>query len=221
MIWGLRVVVLKQLQSAALEELHQSHPGIVRMKELSWYHIWWPHLDRDLEMLSKSCEACQEGRNLPIAAPLHRWSWPTKPWTRTHLNFAGPFLGRKFMLMVDAHSKWPEVLEMSSTAAEKMIEVLRLVFATHGLPKQVISDNGPQFNTDEFKRFMKSNGIKHLHSSPYHPSSIELAERLVQTFKQTMKRGAEQGLSVQQRFADFLHVALPYNTTFNNPQSPS
>ena len=218
-MWGLRVIVPKQLQSAVLEELHVSHPGIVRMKELSRSHVWWPHLDRDLETLSKNCDACQEGSNVPAAAPLHPWSWPTKPWKRIHLDFAGPFLGRKFMIMVDAHSKWPEVLGMSSTTAEKTIEVLRLVFVTHGLPEQVVSDNGRPFNSDEFRRFMKSNGIKHLRSSPYHPSSNVLAERLVQTFKQTMKRGAHQGLTVQQRLADFLlrYRITPHLTTHRAP----
>ena len=134
MMWRLRVIVPKQLQSAVLEELHVSHPGIVRMKELSRRHVWWPHLDRDLETLSKNCDACQEERMyLQQHLFIHGHGLP-KPWIRIHLDFAGPFLGRKFMIMVDAHSKWPEVLEMSSKTAEKTIEVLRLVFATHGLP---------------------------------------------------------------------------------------
>ena len=196
-MWGLRVIDTKQLKSAVLEELHVSHPGIVKMKELSQSHVWWPHLHGDLEAFSKNCDAFQEGRNVPAAAPLHPWSWPTKPWTRIHLDFASPFLARKFMIMADAHSKWPIVLEMTSTTAEKMIEVLRLVFATHGLPVQVIRDNGPLFNSDEFRRFKKSNGIQHLRSSLYHPFSNGLAEGLVQTFKQTMKRGAHQGLTLQ------------------------
>ena len=153
------------LPYAVLKQLHQSHPGIVRMKELSQSHVWWPHLNWDLEMLSKNCDACQKGRNLPAAAPLHPWSWPTKPWMEIHLDFAGSLLGRKFMITVGAHSKWPNVLEMSSTTTEKTIEVLRLMFATHGLPEQAVGDNGLPFNSDEFKRFMKSNGIKHLCSS--------------------------------------------------------
>ena len=64
------------------------------------------------------------------------------------MDFASPFLARKFMIMEDAHSKWPIVLEMTSTTAEKMTEVLRLVFATHGLLEQVVSDNGQPFNSD-------------------------------------------------------------------------
>ena len=48
-----------------------------------------------------------------------------------------------FLVIVDTHSKWPEVLEMHHTTVEKTIETLRSVFATHKLPEQVVSDNGP------------------------------------------------------------------------------
>ena len=108
---------------------------------------------------------------------------------------------------------------MLSTTAEKIIELLRLVFATHGLPEQVVSDSGPPFNLEECKRFMKSNGIRHLCSSPYHLSSNGLAERLVQTFKQTMKRRANQRLTVQQRSENFLlrYPITPHLTTHKAP----
>ena len=173
----------KQLQSALLDKLHVGHPGIAWMKELSWSHVWWPHLDQELEKRARECESCQKGRKASTAAPLHLWSWPTKPGARVHFDFAGPFLGRMFLVIVDTHSKWPEILEMHRTTAEKTIETPRSVFATHGLPEQVVSDDHPQFVSDEFETFLKANGIKHLRSSPYHPSSNGLAERFVQTFK--------------------------------------
>lgn len=61
------------------------------------------------------------------------------------MDFVGPLFGRTYFVIIDAHSKWPEVFEMSSTTATKTIDVLRHVFATHGLPDCVVSDNGPQF----------------------------------------------------------------------------
>ena len=86
-------------------------------------------------------------------------------------DFAGPFMGKSFLLVVDAHSKWPEGQEMKTITAAKTIEVLRQLFAAYGLPEQVVSDNGPQFTVEEFKDCMKVNGIKHIRSTPYHPST--------------------------------------------------
>ena len=81
-----------------------------------------------------------------------------------------------FLLVIDAHSKWIEATIMSTTTTSKIITELCKMFAAYGLPKQVISDNGPQFTSNGFDEFMKKNGIKHLLMSPYHPKSNGEAE---------------------------------------------
>jgi len=88
-----------------------------------------------------------------------------------------------FLIVVDAHSKWLEVIPMASTSATRIIEELRMLFTAHDLLEQLVSDDGSQFIADEFRAFMRSNGIKHIKSAPYHPATNGLAERFVQTFK--------------------------------------
>ena len=90
-----------------------------------------------------------------------------------------------FLVVVDAHSKWPEVILVSSTTSSLTIEVLRDLFARFGIPEQIVSDNGAQFVFEEFQAFIRSNGIGHITSAPYHPVANSLAEKAVQTFKQT------------------------------------
>ena len=97
-------------------------------------------IDKDIENLAKSCLPCLENKSQPAAAPLHPWIWPTTPWKRIHIDFAGPFLDKMFLIVVDAHSKWPEVIQMSSTTSFKTIEALRSLFAKYGLPEQLVSD---------------------------------------------------------------------------------
>ena len=210
LLWGTRVVIPKRLQATLLEELHRDHPGVSRMKALARSYLWWPNLDREIESCVKQCEPCQAVKGNPAPAPLHPWIWPTRPWMRVHLDFAGPFYGKMFLISVDAHSKWPEVVEMSNTTAQKTIDELRKLFAAYGLPEQIVTDNGPQFTADEFTHFLKENGVKHIRCSPYHPSSNGAAERFVKTFKQAMKAGHRDGRSLQHRLANFL---LTYRTT--------
>ena len=102
-----------------LGELHRDHPGIVCMKEIARTYAWWEGIDKDIETLVKSCKSCQTVRNSPPMAPLHPWLWPTKPWQRLHLDFAGLFQGRMYLLVSDTHSKWPEIIAMKSTTASK------------------------------------------------------------------------------------------------------
>ena len=221
LLWGMRVLIPKPLQGHMLEELHQDHPGVARMKALARSHVWWPGLDRDLESLAKSCVACQSVNQAPPVAPLRPWVWPTKPWERIHIDFAGPFQGKMYLIAVDAHSKWPEVYEMAQTTATKTITVLRHLFSTYGLPEQVVSDNGPQFTSEEFATFMKANGIKHVRVAPYHPASNGLAERFVRTFKQAMRTGKHDGLTPSHRLENFLltYRSTPHATTGETPCS--
>ena len=114
-------------------------------------------------------------------------------FSRIHIDFAGPFLDKMFLIVVDAHSKWPEVVQMSTTTTSKTVEVLQVLFAKYGLPEQLVSDNGPQFTSEDFAHFMKANGIKHICSAPYHPSSNGLVERFMQTSKRAMKAGEKDG----------------------------
>ena len=98
-------------------------------------------------------------------------------------------------MVVDAHSKWLEVAIMKSTSSERTIEELRSTFSRFGLPQQLVSDNGPQLVPEEFKTFMEENSIQHIKSAPYHPATNGLAERFVQTMKQTLKSSHNQCLS--------------------------
>ena len=157
-------------------------------------HLSWPGLDKDLEKVAHSCLSCQAVKQAPVAAPLHPWIWPSRPWERVHVDFAGPFLGEMFFLAIDAHLKWGEVYPMVHTSSSKTIELLRHLFASYGLPEQLVSDNGPQFTSEEFKRFMKGNGIRHIRCAPYHPASNGLAERFVRSFKEAMKAAKHDGL---------------------------
>lgn len=100
-------------------------------------------------------------------------------------------MGKNFLLLVDAHSKWLEVLEMSATTSQSTIQKLRTKFATHGLPEILATDSGTAFLSKEFEAFMNVNGIRHIQMAPYHLASNGLAERAVQTFKVAMKKSPD------------------------------
>ena len=219
LLWGIRVIVPEKLQRRILDSLHETHPGISRMKAIARSYFWWAGLDKAIENVARGCQACQAIQAAPAVAPLHPWVWPDAPWKRIHVDFAGPFLGKMFFIMVDAHSKWPEVVTMTSTTAQHTIEALRSVFSHYGFPEQLVSDNGPQFTSDEFARYMKETGVKHILRSPYHPSSNGLAERFVQTFKRAMRAGEKDGLSLRQRLAEclFSYRSIAHATTNASP----
>uniref|UniRef100_A0AAV2K5K2 Gypsy retrotransposon integrase-like protein 1 n=1 Tax=Knipowitschia caucasica TaxID=637954 RepID=A0AAV2K5K2_KNICA len=216
-LWGSRVVVPPPGWGALIRQLHHGHPGITRMKALARSYFWWPKLDTDIETVVKGCSTCQEHRNVPAPAPLHPWEWPSKPWQRLHIDYAGPFMGHMFLILMDAHSKWMDAYPVSTATSAKTIECLRKSFSSQGLPEMVVSDNGSCFVSAEFKDFMKNNGIDHITTAPYYPSSNGCAERAVQTFKCMMKKAGEGNIQTNVSRVLFNYRITPQSTTGLSP----
>ena len=128
-------------------------------------------------------------------------------------------MGKMLLIATDAFSKWPEVIIMTNTSSSKTIAALREMFARNGIPRELVSDNGPQFVSHEFQLFTHNNGIRHIRSSPYHPASNGAAERVVQTVKRALTAGEKDGLSMEQALAVFLlrYRNTPHATTGTAP----
>ncbi|XP_029164543.1 uncharacterized protein K02A2.6-like [Nylanderia fulva] len=105
---GHRVVVPQTERRQILNELHIGHFEVVKMKGLARRHCWWPGIDQDIERLVASCEECTKTRNNPPKVENHVWEPATYPFERVHLDFAGPFMGKQFLVMVNAYTKWPK-----------------------------------------------------------------------------------------------------------------
>ena len=94
------------------------------------------------------------------------------PWSRAYEDYAGPFMGKMFLLVIDAHSKWMNINCVNSATSSVTIERMRTTFASRGLPEIVESDKRSNFVSSEFKSFLQKNGIRHITSAPYHPGKI-------------------------------------------------
>ncbi|XP_064402603.1 uncharacterized protein K02A2.6-like [Halichondria panicea] len=216
-MWGSRVVIPPPGRERILEELHEGHPGISKMKSLARCFVWWPGMDKALEEKVKLCDACQRTRKLPPVAPIQPWEWPERPWARLHIDYAGPLLGHMFLVVVDAHSKWMEVKAVRHATTATTLTELRSIFATHGIPELLVSDNGSVFTSVEFKDFVKTQGIRHTTSAPYHPATNGLAERAVQTFKAYMKKAPNAPLRDNLSQFLFQYRMTPHSTTGISP----
>ena len=106
----------------------------------------------------------------PFKPTLHPWEIPKHPWSRVHIDHAGPFLNKHYLILIDAYTKWLEVHIVPSTSSQATISVLSSIFTTHGCPEQLVSDNGSSFTSFQFKSFLASLGVlgvQHIQTSPY------------------------------------------------------
>ncbi|GFQ85766.1 uncharacterized protein K02A2.6 [Trichonephila clavata] len=131
------------------------------MKAIARSFVYWKNIDKDIEEAAKNCVDCARYKADSTKAKVHYWEYPSMPWERIHIDFAGPIFEHAFFLIVDAHSKCLEVYPMKTTTTKKTIECLRDSFARFGLPRVLVSDNESQFTSYEFQRFMQRNGATH------------------------------------------------------------
>ena len=153
----------------------------------------------------------------PPVAPLHPWSWPARPWSCLHLDYAGPFLNYMFLVLIDAHSKWIEAFPVNSATSKITIQHLRTIFAQFGIADTIVTDNGTCFTSAEFKEFLTKNGISHKLSAPYHPATNGLVECAVQILKQGLKKNTEGSLSDRIAKPLFAYRKTPRSTTGVSP----
>ncbi|KAI0988750.1 hypothetical protein GJ496_009905 [Pomphorhynchus laevis] len=147
LLWMQRIVIPTSLRQKAAQVLHTVYPGINSMNELARRYCWWPSIETDIEHTVGTCQLCQSRRNAAPEVPLHQWDVPMQPWERLHVDFAGPVAGRLFILVIDAYSHWPEIEEIINTSANETIKKLRSMLSRLGVPKHIVSDNGPPFTS--------------------------------------------------------------------------
>ncbi|XP_043200158.1 uncharacterized protein K02A2.6-like isoform X3 [Amphibalanus amphitrite] len=215
---GEKVVIPSRFRRQLLEELHEGHLGVCKMKSLARGFVWWPNLDDEIEQLCQQCGPCRTNAQRPATSAVHPWVYPSAPWERVHIDFAS-HQGRDYLVLVDAFSKWPEIEEMHGTTATKTIEALTKIFATHGFPVTLVSDNGPPFKSAEFENFLRSRGIFHRATPPYHPASNGQAESMVRTFKSFLKKQQSNGRSRAVAVCQFLarYRVTPCSSTGRAP----
>lgn len=214
--WGHRVVIPEAARDRMLQMLHETHQGVSAMKAVARTSMWWPGLDQEIEHLSRKCDICVQARPLPPAETPINWPPTQENWSRVHLDFAGPMNGAMILVAVDSHSKWIEAVPMQHATAESTITALREMFSRFGIPRTIVTDNGTQFTSETFAKFLSGNNVKHLRTAPYHPQSNGLAERAVRTIKDGLKKLSQGSLSTR-----LSRLLFNYRRTPQGHKSPS
>ena len=199
--YGLRVIIPSTLRNHILKLLHLGHFGMQRMKQLARSTVYWPRIDFDIEDLCRKCTSCGQFQNKPDKPSIHPWMMPEKPWSRLHLDHAINFLGRNWLVLVDAYSKYPCIHPTTSTSSKSTTAILEQEFAHFGYPHTLVTDNATTFMSQEFQAWCKQRGIVHLTGAPYHPATNGAAERLIQSFKQALR---ESSLPPKEALQEFL-----------------
>ena len=194
LLYNSRIVVPKSLRRETLNRIHSGHQGIERCRTRVTTSVWWPGVVNEIAQMVQNCHMCAkeaEKRREPlISTPLPDYPWQMVGTDLFELNKT------QYLLVVDYFSRYPEVIRLTSTSSVSVIVALKSIFARHGIPEIIRSDNGPQYSSREFAEFATSYGFRHTTSSPRYPQSNGQVERMVQTIKRMIKRSEDPHLAV-------------------------
>ena len=188
LLWRNRVVIPDRLRQRVIRLVHSTHLGESYSKATARSIVWWPGIDGDIVDAVKTCDACQKTAKAPPKGLVTPWPRAESPWERVHLDYCGPIQSHHFLIAVDSYSNWAIARPISNLSAAVLITHVRYMMADYGKPVVFVTDNGGSFASKEFEAFLKKNGVRHLFTPPWHPSSNGLVERTVGTFKTFMKR---------------------------------
>lgn len=183
---GNRLVVPLSMRIGVLERLHDAHQGITKCHERAKASVWWPGLSQQLDKVVKKCPTCIKERINP-ADPVIPSDLPDHPWQKVAADLF-ELNGHTYLLVKDYFSCYVEVVKLSHTTSPDVTAHLQSMFARHGIPEQLISDNGPQFSSTSFSKFAKDYEFTRMLTNPHYPQVNSEVERTVQTVKNLLKK---------------------------------
>ena len=198
LLYGKRIVVPRSLQTFTLQKIHSGHLGMQRCRLRAGNTIWWPGLAKQI-LSTVHCHICSQ-KNPLVVEPMISLQLPAYPWQRVSSDL---FEMKGNMCIFWLLIRFQDIQLPSTTTSTKVISVLNSVFAQHGIPEEFnfISDNGPQYSSQEMKEFALQYGFRHTTSNPHYPRGHGQAERALKTLKSLLLDTVQQSFCLVDKFA--------------------
>ena len=184
---GERVIVPSSLRKEMKTRIHEGHLGIEKYKARARETMFWPRINSEITEMAQRCSACLATRVYQQKEPLISPEIPTKPLQKVGTDLFH-FKNNDYLVIIDYFSNHPEVALLKSTTSSSIITHMKSIFARHGIPEMVVSDNGPQVASKDFAEFATKWELSHIISSPRCPKANRLAERTVETIKKLLAK---------------------------------
>ncbi|UYV76881.1 LAMA2 [Cordylochernes scorpioides] len=190
-----RLVIPASMKLEILDKLHAGHFGITKTRLRARETVWWPGISEEIAEAVRKCSVCiQEA--VSKHEPLIPTNFPTRPWQKIGMDLF-KFENKWYLVVIDYYSRFPEMIQLDRLTANVVVRSCKSIFARHGIPETVVSDNGTQFGAArEFANFARQYGFTHVTSSPRFPQSNGMAEAGVKIAKLILKKNQDPSLGL-------------------------
>lgn len=189
---GERAVIPNELQHDITCRIHSSHLGVEGCLRRARECVYWQGMSEHIKTYIQKCDVCRSVDMKQQKETLHPHEVPSRPWAKVGTDLF-TYDNKEYLITVDYYSNFWEIDYLPDTKSGTVIRKLKAHFARQGIPDIVVSDNGPQYASQEFKRFCQLWEIQHKTSSPGYPQSNGMAESAVKTAKRLMMKAKAAG----------------------------
>ena len=195
------IVLLEVLQRKVVNLGHSlGHLGKTKTKQMLREKYWFPLMNSVIDTAIDQCYECNVATKESREEPIKVTSIPSRPWDTVAIDHGRPYPDDHYnLVMIDKRTRYPVVEAVPSTKFQVNKEKLKRTFATYGTPRRLESDNGPPFNSKEFKKFAKQEGFRLHRITPLHPRANSKAMRFMQMLKKTEQIANLQGKDRHER----------------------
>lgn len=191
-----QIVVPGSLRPLMLKYVHAGHTGVQGCIRRAKQMLFWVGMSSDITNTVESCTTCERYQQSNQKHEVMTHEIPTLPFEIVGSDLFH-FQGDEYLLIADSYSGFFDFAKLRELTTKSVVSQLKSWFATHGVPRKLITDNGPQYASIEFAQFAKKWCFDHITSSPHYPKSNGLSERFVQTAKSLLKRCDNDGSDIQ------------------------
>ena len=205
-----RIVIPPSMQESIIQQLHEGHLGFTKCFNRAKQTVYWPNLRKELEELVLNCKLClkhSSAKRKPKPTPSFGQEIPVVPWTKLASDIFH-FQNDSYLLIVDFTSRFPVVRKLKSMTAKHVASHFSQVFGEYGWPDTLLTDNGPCYAAQEFKKLKSDMSVNHITSSPHYPQSNGLAEKYVQIVKNLFMKAHEEGTDYQKALMIYRNTPL-------------
>lgn len=198
-------IIPNSLREKALTLAHKGHPGMTKMKTILRERVWWPSMSGSVEEWVGSCRTCVLNGRKERPTPMERTKLPTAPWDFVAVDFCGPysmFGGTLIVTMTDYYSRFLVAAAISSTDFSSTRKFFDQVFDQYGFPEAMKTDNGPPFNSKDYKEYCEDRGINPVFSWPLTPQQNGMAERGMQIINKAMQTASIENTDYRKTLAE-------------------
>ena len=214
---GTCIIIPTTKREAILRQIHNSHLGFTKCKLHAKQAVYWPGLNEQLEQLILNCQLClkysRSKKKTDECFTLGQ-EVPTAPWTKLATDLFH-FEGQSYLLLVDYTSQFPIVRRLTSMMAHHIANHCKQIFSEYGWPETLISNNGPCYASETFKKLMTEYNVNHITSSPHYSQSNGLAEKYIQIIKNLFHKAKEEGQDLYKCLMTYRNT--PLSSTLLSP----